>query len=381
MHTYRSDNEFTTFNRWKIFTHFERWKKIKQEHPLPPPVLVTVDPSNICNLNCSWCNAKISIKNNKMISKSKLVEIANLLGSWSVKGYKTKAVCIAGGGEPLLHPELTEFYNKLNENELRVATTTNGIYINRYYNELLNNEFVAVSVDAGTRNTYNACKGLAKDDLSFDVCLENIERLCSMHKEKNCNLKLHGVAYRMVLVPENIKDIYTAAVLAKKLGCKTFHVRPAGTPYDKSVNINFSKNDAEIVLEQIRQAKQLESDSFKVHYSGHKFDKKLQKCNNFSKCFAVFMTATIMPSNLGRDGFSLNVCCDRRGDAAMNLLSNEQDAFKIISAWGSDKHWNIHRNLDSDTIKNICPRCTYYDHNMFYEKVIFDVDNLLVDFI
>jgi len=46
------------FNSYKLLAHVDRWKGIKRGRAIPPPVLVTVDPTNLCNLNCVWCNAE-----------------------------------------------------------------------------------------------------------------------------------------------------------------------------------------------------------------------------------------------------------------------------------------------------------------------------------
>ncbi len=72
------------FNSYKLLAQVERWKKIKRGRPLPPPVLITVDPSNICNLNCIWCNAELVRREWKSsLSEKALFEIADFLPYWS----------------------------------------------------------------------------------------------------------------------------------------------------------------------------------------------------------------------------------------------------------------------------------------------------------
>ena len=45
------------FNSNKLLAHVYRWRLIRRGRPLPPPVLITVDPTNVCNFDCVWCNA------------------------------------------------------------------------------------------------------------------------------------------------------------------------------------------------------------------------------------------------------------------------------------------------------------------------------------
>ncbi len=41
------------FNSNKLLAHVYRWRLIRRGRPLPPPVLITVDPTNVCNFNCA----------------------------------------------------------------------------------------------------------------------------------------------------------------------------------------------------------------------------------------------------------------------------------------------------------------------------------------
>ena len=97
------ERNWTSFNAGKMFYHIDRWKSIVPGRPCPPPALITVDPSNTCNLACEWCNAWKVRKNMRQLSRQALINAADFFASWksSDKKYGVGAVCIAGGGEPL----------------------------------------------------------------------------------------------------------------------------------------------------------------------------------------------------------------------------------------------------------------------------------------
>jgi wyosine [tRNA(Phe)-imidazoG37] synthetase (radical SAM superfamily) len=125
---------------------------------IPPPVLVTVDPTNECNYDCIWCNSRaiINKKTKQGLSRVSLEEIANILSGWKYEGntYGVKAVCIAGGGEPLLNSETGSFIDNLVDRGIEVGVVTNGSHIGNFIESLAKCHWVSVSVDSGTTNTF-----------------------------------------------------------------------------------------------------------------------------------------------------------------------------------------------------------------------------------
>lgn len=379
---------WTSFNTGKLFSHLERWKLIQKNGKCPPPALITVDPSNYCNLSCEWCNAWKVRKNERMLSDDVLINFVKFISQWkSADGkYGVEAVCIAGGGEPLCNPYTGRFLLELNRNGVDVATVTNGTLIHKYLEELLVNQYVAVSVDAACSTTFNQYKGLEESSKLFDQIIDNMDLLCRLSRKKECNLgkesPSNGVNYRMLLYKDNIREISEAARIAQEIGCNSLHIRPAAVPFDSDGNFAFSGEEIELFKEQVHIVEQTKRPDFGFYYTLGKFDDKFQKCNDFKQCFAVFMTATLMPP-IGegtKDSYCLNVCCDRRSDDAMRLLTNEADLNRISQIWGSDKHWNIFQFITERQIREICPRCTYYEHNKIMENCIL-TDNMLINFI
>ena len=72
--------KWNPYNSYKLLAHVERWKHIKKGAKIPAPVLITVDPANVCNLNCEWCNARYIMSNrHNMLSEKMLENIADFL--------------------------------------------------------------------------------------------------------------------------------------------------------------------------------------------------------------------------------------------------------------------------------------------------------------
>lgn len=88
-----------------------------------------VEITNICNRSCSFCP---EISRSPAFMEMPLFEkILNEL-----KGY-TRHLCFHVMGEPLLHPELTEFLGKCKTQDYQVNLTTNGMLIQQNSVELL----------------------------------------------------------------------------------------------------------------------------------------------------------------------------------------------------------------------------------------------------
>ncbi|WP_200158685.1 radical SAM protein [Allochromatium vinosum] len=372
------------FNSYKLLAHVERWRRIKRGKPLPAPVLVTVDPSNVCNLDCDWCNAAyIRSHRKRMLSKSALLHIADFLPNWGEGGESwepgVKAVCIAGGGEPLLNPATGAFIDRLVQNEIEVGVVTNGLLINRYTDALSQCTWVGVSIDAATAATYNRYKGLPANNRSFDKILSNIATLTDYARRHNSRLGLphpgYGVSYKYLLYKDNIGEVADAAELARSIGCKNIHFRPAGATWDNKDTedaIRFTPEEISLFSEQIRKAQTLDRPGFGVYGVTHKFNTQFAPNNCFSTCHAVFMTAIFGPpasQNADEDSFVLALCCDRRGDPKLELLRDVVDVRQINKVWGSPAHWAVH---DAISVHKDCPRCTYQPHNEIYEQVILD---------
>ena len=388
---WRSNKRWNPFNSYKLLAHVERWKRIKRGRPVPAPALITVDPTNICNFNCAWCNAEyIRQHRNFSLSEKTLIDLANFLPRWGRRNFDefgVDAICVAGGGEPLLNPATAVFIDHVVGNGIEVGVVSNGSHIYDYMDSLAQCTWLGVSVDAGSAATFNKLKGLGDNKATFDRVIENMALLTDYAKSHHARLgaphPAYGISYKYLLYKENIGEIFAAAKIAKDIGCKNIHFRPAGTPWDKigtDGEIRFTQDEVALFNEQIQLALELDDASFSVYGVTHKFSEQFERENTFSKCHSLFMTAVIAPpssKSAPKDSFVMGLCCDRRGDGKLELLTDEENVENIDDIWGSNNHWKIHDNVD---ITTECPRCTYQPHNQIYEQAILN-DSMTYKFI
>lgn len=378
------DKKWNPFNSYKLLAQVYRWRHIVRGRPVPQPALVTIDPINHCNLKCDWCNAGYLLKeNNGMLSRDTLMALADFLPVWQGSPSwpaGVEAVCIAGGGEPLLHPDIGAFIDRVVANGIEVGVVTNGTQLERHLEPLSKCTWVGVSVDAGTALTYRRLKQMD----CFEAVLGNIRQLTTYAAGPGCRLGMagagSGVSYKYLLTPENMDDIAPAARLAKELGCANFHLRPAGIAWDKlrSGPPNLFRNEENIRLQAaLDLVRPLEDETFGVYGITHKFTGDLNPCHRFNHCHAIFMTCVVMPPrDETRERFRLGLCCDRRGDQRLEAFGVGGSVREIADFWGSDRHWDLFDAIDLSD----CPRCTYQPHNQIMESVILE-DRMTYKFI
>ena len=364
--------KYNPFNSYKMLAQVYRWRLIKRGEAIPQPALVTIDPTNKCNFNCIWCNSDyILSKRNQQLSKKALLSIADFLAEWQgspVWEPGVEGVCIAGGGESLLHPNTPDLINRLRDNGIEVGVVTNGTNLGKCKKALSRCTWVGVSVDAGTPETFEKIKGVNYFDKVIDGMKELID-YAGEDTQLGQNKPGYGVSYKYLLHPYNAGEIERAVKIAHDIGCKNFHLRPMGVPWDKLASGSevFDMPSIDTFKEQLTASRKYETNTFGVYGVTHKFDSKLNVANQFKQCYAVFMTCAFMPAvDWNNDHITVGLCCDRRGDKRLELGQNLDDVGKLKKLWGSEKHWKI---FDSINLKD-CPRCTYTPHNQIYEHVI-----------
>ena len=87
---------------------------------------IYIEITNACNLNCSFC-----IKNKRKINYMTFDNYKLIIDK--IKNH-TKEVYLHVLGEPLLHPEIINFIEYTNKNNMLVNITTNGYLINNLNN-------------------------------------------------------------------------------------------------------------------------------------------------------------------------------------------------------------------------------------------------------
>lgn len=179
------------------------------------PVLVEIDPSNICNQGCAFClSSHIHFKKYKgeetystaVLPKEVLMELCVELVEAEVR-----AINWTGGGEPTVNPYLKEAIEYIGDNsDVKMGIFTNGTLIQKH--ELVDvllkyMTWIRISIDAGTEETYNSVRNSKKGGEWVDM-LAGLDALVSRRVEMAVDCDI-GVGF--VITPDNYQEIVSFA--------------------------------------------------------------------------------------------------------------------------------------------------------------------------
>jgi len=366
-------DQFNPFNSIKILKWWEHLNACASGHYLTP-ICASVDPTNRCNFDCVFCNSYGVVDEGKeTMTEEHLIKIADFFGEWgrdSKEGH-IKGVYITGGGEPLMNTNTMSLVERLTKNQIQSAIITNGVFFNDESIDIVsrNCRWVGISVDAVTNKTYNLMKGLPEKSKIFEKVIENLKKLVAYSTEYGSKC---DIGFKFLLHPYNIDEIYDAAVFARSIGVKDFHLRPVryiNFAKIKEGTVNFN-DKLDVINEQFDKVQTLNTKDFHVYGIRHKFNNDLSIKKNFSKCRIIPIEPTF-----AADG-NVYLCFDHRGEESMILCRHSPDVSEISKIWNSDMHKNMVDNID--ILK--CPSCTFSSYNEAIEKVLLK-DNMCINFL
>jgi MoaA/NifB/PqqE/SkfB family radical SAM enzyme len=336
-------NRFNPFNSYKGLLYGDWFKAILKGDFLPP-IEASLDPIHQCNLLCEHCNAHRyltdgNMKYNRMPDQH-LFELVEFLGKWGVK-----AICFGGGGEPTLHSALPEAIELTRKVGLEASVATNGTLLNdRLIRSLSLCTWVGISVDAGSPETYQ----IGRNQDLFYTTLENISKLVVYVRNHTSNC---SIAYKFLIMPYNQYEIYQACKLARELGVKDFHARPADFRHQGMGKLQKQNNEYNVsaIKKQFEQCHYLETNEFRVFTVMHKFDETFNPRRDFTQCYG-----SPLLIQLCADG-NVYLCPDQRHQEEYKLGTHYPDVENIKKIWGGERHKQL---VFGNTPSNCTTRCT-----------------------
>jgi len=290
------------------------------------PLVVELDPTTACNLACHDC-ISANLLNQGGIEDNRLMA---LVGEFKDAG--VKAVVLIGGGEPMAHRKFGELVTALSAADIHVGVTTNGTLIRRYTTILSEHvKWLRVSMDSGTAKTFGLFRpGMGGKNHFSDI----IDQIRDYAKSKS---GLLGYSFLILskyndsgdLIASNAGDIYTAAVLARDIGCDYFEVKPS---FDMMHYLN--RQPPSVVAtakEQLHKATELETSDFKVISPPtlvNALQGNVSQPKAYTTCRVAELRTVITPSGA-------YVCPYYRGNLNMRIGTLEKMSFREM--WASKK--------------------------------------------
>ena len=180
---------------------YKEFQFLRQNHYLPHPQIMQVEITTICPLNCPQCYKEETLPRTMNIEK--FIEIIN-----DAKKSGVKAITLLGG-EPLIHPDICEMIQILDNAEIVGGTYTSGIGINKKIIDVLQDIktpfYFFLSLNGSTKEIHELSRS------SFEITKKAMQYL----KENNVEYSINWVARH-----DNISDLKNVIGLDKEYQAK-----------------------------------------------------------------------------------------------------------------------------------------------------------------
>ncbi len=333
MDKYKIDNH-------KLMYHIPRvydWLKGKKTYP----VYMEVSPSGACNHRCLYCGLDFMGYKPNYLKSDILKERLSELGDLGLK-----SIMYAGEGEPFLHPEMVSIIEYTKKSGIDVALTTNGVLLRKEIIErvLINTEWIKVSINGGTKETYAKIHQSKPDD--FDKVIKNLGFAAKIKKDKGLKCVL---GMQLVLLPENHHEVVSLAKLAREIGMDYLVIKPYSQhPQSKTNKYSTMKySDFDHLTEKLDK---INSNSFDVVFRSNAMKKWDNNHRNYEHCLALPFWSYIDASG--------NVwgCSVYLGDERFCYGNIYENRFKEI--WEGEKRqkslWWVENELDTNQCRVNC---------------------------
>lgn len=321
----------------KILNYSERlleWKETGETLPITTGLDLTLKCSHKCP-NCPFKNKrKVQYE---PFSKWDNIKIAiDNLNKCGVRG-----ILFTGGGEPLENPYTTESIKLAKNYGISIALITNGekISIKNYHDLLACCDWIRISIDACTQETYKKMHGVGENQ--FDKLIKNVSLLVKKRNEMKAKTTI-GIS--MLTSDVTINEMPGFAKLASKLDVDYCQFRPLQNPSREDIyehKISFQKN--------IEKCLNHKSSKLRIIAAENKYKIILNGQHN-----------SILPCN------AVNFVMSVGADANVYLCAHHRYNNRfIVSNILDEKFFELRkrylRSYDSKYTKNVCPIICKYD--------------------
>ncbi len=306
----------------------------EKEYDETYPISVELSLTNKCNLNCVWCcDSTIRKKYNGDLDK----EILDKLFDDLRKG-GTKGITVEGGGEPTIHPDFELIIDGIKRRKMAVGLFSNGVNVDKVLKNIDKFEWIRISLDADSKETYKKYKGYD----GFDIVMDNIKRLVAKK-----NKTVIGVGY--VATRYNLGNIEDVIESLKGIGVDYFYIRPV------------EDNPRFISKNNLNWLKEYETDEFKIVIN---YADRIIKGNANLPCICHSLVTVI-----SADG-SVYICGRLHINPSHTPIGNlKKNSFHEI--WNSKRRIEMSKKLfNRELTGKICPVCRITKFNEFANEIL-----------
>lgn len=306
---------------------------VKKIHLNNYPIKLTIDPCNLCNLNCELCpsGSRIPGRKQTIMRFDVLKKIIDECGPylWEID--------LFNWGEPLLNKELFRMVEYAKKYHIDIAVSTN---LNHF-----NEEICKKLIESGLDILMVSLDGASQDSVQeyqkgsdFDLVINNLKRIVEL--KNKLNSKLPRLQWRFLVNRFNEPEIKKAKTLAKQLKIDKLEIGAFRCSMSEELFLD-NENQYENVKSWLPKDESLSMYDYK-----RKKKKKIRK-----ECRLLWFESVVNPNG------SISPCCANWHEK-YDFGNIYNSSFKEI--WNNQKYKNARRINRGEKISmksNICYVC------------------------
>lgn len=304
------------------------------------PLMIQLEPTTYCNLECKMCVNPISNRKNINISLAGFKKIIDDIPY-------LKKLSIVGAGEPVMNPHLFDMVGYAKSKGISVGFATNGMLLTEEICKKIFSsraDWLNISLDSPRKETYEKIRKGA----DFDKVLENIRRLVRLKGDGH----IPELSVWFVIMKDNLEELPELIRLVKELGIRKVSAQLEHNWGEERIRKdmadrnsgNFAGRVKDVLDEALKYSKSLGMDFEYVNVpdtsSGRACKWPWKSC---------YITA---------EGFVTPCCLQGSNPKVINFGNVLSDDFKNI--WNGSAYQAFRRSIKSGTIPSICVGCTSY---------------------
>lgn len=303
-----------------------------------PPLFLQVEPTILCNLECSFCINPFLPRERTSLTVEKFTRILDEVPS-------TTKISLVGIGESLMNKQLFEIIRHAKSRGIQIGTTSNGTFMtDRLLSEILESglDWLNFSIDGATKATYEKMRPGA----TFEEMLANIQRVVTAMDGRS----RPDLAIWFLSTKENVHELPDMVELVRSLGINSLNTQGVhywGHPdwHERATQANALDDLRTILIETNRRA-----NAVGMRFEWHNFPDAATPRACKWPWRGAYVTA---------DGF-VTPCCENGSDPArINFGNVFEEPFAEI--WNSERYQEFRRELQSSTGRpDICVDCPSY---------------------
>jgi len=338
------------YSIFKVFHHKKKIESFLEEEVVTPPIAIRIKPTNKCNHGCFYCVYESSfsgihpdMKREDELSKEKIMEVLEDLRDMGVR-----AATYSGGGEPLMHPNITQAFQKTLDYKIGLSLITNGLNLSGEKAELLAEaDWVRVSIDYCDAEMMRKIR--QKDKSAFDQTTKNLHKFAKI-KKANCDFEANCVIHE-----HNFDRLYDIAKFLKEQGIENVRFAPCWFPKFEAYHDKFR----EIVIEQIEKAKQIGDRTFSVGSTYEKYFKdNTDSTKRPERCYWMQVVPVIAAD------YNVYTCHNKAYDPSGTIGSIKSISFKNL--WFSKKSADFFMKFNPR--ENCNHECSSHERNVLISE-------------